>query len=378
MNAIQTDTLVYEAGRFRLHELSLEIPTGQITAIIGPNGSGKSTLLKLITTLIAPESGQIVVDGKAVSEYNRSQYARTLTMLPQAKDRLPELTVRELVAYGRSPHLRGLRQRLSDEDEQIIDWAMRVMSIRRHEERMFHTLSGGEQQKARIAMALAQKTGILLLDEPTTYMDIAHQLEVMRTLTRLNREAGITIVMVLHDLQHAAAFCDHLIAMKDGEVAASGAPKEVIQADFLREVYEIEARVSFEEQYPVIIPVVQPIEEESTMIIVTNISQITKGDGDKLIERFDRIGKVEAMEGFLGLEVLLTQNLKDHDEVSVVTRWRTKEDFQNWTRSEAFKESHAHRKTPEYIISNKITFQEVKVKRNPILTESQDLQAQAQ
>ncbi|MFS0723824.1 heme oxygenase [Paenibacillus sp. 1P07SE] len=372
MTAIETVNLAYEAGMFELPDLSLQLPAGRITAIVGPNGSGKSTLLKLITGLLQPAAGRIEVRGRPADDYTMSQFARTLTMLPQAKDMMPELTVRELVAYGRAPYKRLLRQGLTPEDEEIVDWAMRVMSIRRHEDRMFHTLSGGEQQKARIAMALAQKTGILLLDEPTTYMDIAHQLEVMRTLTKLNQDHGITIVMVLHDLQHAAAFCHHLIAMKDGEIAASGPPKQVIHAGFLREVYEIEASVSFEGQYPVIIPVTHTIEEETTMIIVTNISQITKGDGDKLIERFDRIGKVEAMEGFLGLEVLLTQNLKEYDEVSVVTRWRTKEDFQNWTRSEAFRESHAHRKTPEYILSNKITFQEVKVKRNPILHETKE------
>lgn len=241
---------------------------------------------------------------------------------------------------------------------------------------MFHTLSGGEQQKARIAMALAQKTGIILLDEPTTYLDMTHQLEVMEMLSRINREYRITVVMVLHDLQQAAAFCHHMIAMKEGEIVASGIPRSVITPRFLREVYEIEAKVSFEEEYPVIIPIPKKYEEETTMIIVTNTSHITKGNGEKLIERFDRIGKVEQMEGFLGLEVLFTQNLSEYDEVSVVTRWNSKEDFQNWTKSEAFRESHSKRKTPDYIISNKITFQEVKVKRNPIPFDTPELKAQ--
>ncbi|CAH1200529.1 Heme oxygenase (staphylobilin-producing) [Paenibacillus plantiphilus] len=378
MTAIQTNGLALEVGMFQLLDVSAAVPEGKMTAIVGPNGSGKSTLLKIIAGLLAADSGSVVVQNRPAADYSRAEFAKMLSMLPQAKDMLPELTVRELIAYGRSPHKGLFKQRLNTEDEQIIDWAMKVMSIRRHEDRMFHTLSGGEQQKARIAMALAQKTGIILLDEPTTYLDIAHQLEVMEMLTEINRAYNITVVMVLHDLQQAAAFCDHMIAMKDGEIVAAGIPQRIITPRFLREVYEIEAKVSFEEQYPVIIPIPRNHKEETTMIIVTNTSHITKGNGDKLIERFDRIGKVEGMDGFLGLEVLFTQNLSEYDEVSVVTRWNSKEDFQNWTKSEAFRESHSKRKTPDYIISNKIIFQEVKVKRNPIPYETPVIKAQAQ
>ncbi|WP_053374204.1 heme oxygenase [Paenibacillus sp. FJAT-27812] len=364
--AIDLKELALEMGMFQLIDISTAVPLGKMTGIIGPNGSGKSTLLKIIAKLLDADKGEIAIEGKAAKAYSRADFARTVSMLPQAKDMLPELTVRELIAYGRSPHKRLFRQKLTDEDQQIIDWAMKTMSIRRHDDRMFHTLSGGEQQKARIAMALAQKTSIILLDEPTTYLDISHQLEVMGMLRKINQEHGITIVMVLHDLQQAAAYCDHLIAMKEGEIVSSGNPQSVITSRFLRQVYEIEAKVSFAENYPVIIPIPKKYEEDATMIIVTNTSHITKGNGDKLIERFDRIGKVEAMEGFLGLEVLLTQNTADYDEVSVVTRWNSKDDFKAWTKSEAFRESHSHRKTPDYIISNKITFQEVKIKRNPL------------
>jgi len=365
MNAvIHTERLAYENGHFRLAELDVQIPQGRITAIVGPNGSGKSTLLRLIAGLLKPDDGDIMIDGRAADAYSRTDYAKKLAMLPQSKDMTPDLTVRELVAYGRSPHQSAFRQRLSPDDQAIIDWALGCMRIRSYEHRPFHSLSGGEQQKARIAMALAQKTGILLLDEPTTYLDIAHQLELLTMLAKLNRDHGITIVMVLHDLPQSAAFCHHLIAMREGELFACGDPKELLTPGFMRDVFHIHAKVSFAEQYPIIVPIIQ--EEEEKMIIVTNTSQITKGDGEKLIERFDRIGKVEGMEGFLGLEVLLTQNLKEYDEVSIVTRWNSKEDFQNWTRSEAFRESHSGRKTPDYIISNKITFQEVKIRRNPL------------
>ncbi len=364
--AIDLKDIELEMGMFQLFDITTAIPEGKMTAIIGPNGSGKSTLLKIITKLLSADKGEVAIQGKEAGDYSRADYARTISMLPQAKDMLPELTVRELVAYGRSPHKRLFKQRLTEEDQKIIDWAMKTMSIRRHDDRMFHTLSGGEQQKARIAMALAQKTDIILLDEPTTFLDISHQLEVMGMLRKINQEHGITIVMVLHDLQQAAAYCDHLIAMKDGEIISTGTPQTVITSRFLRQVYEIEAKVSFDQNYPVIIPIPKNYEEDATMIIVTNTSHITKGNGDKLIERFDRIGKVEGMEGFLGLEVLLTQNTAEYDEVSVVTRWNSKDDFQAWTRSEAFRESHSHRKTPDYIISNKIVFQEVKIKRNPL------------
>ncbi|MGO4545867.1 heme oxygenase [Paenibacillus sp. 2TAB23] len=376
-SAIDLEKIEHEMGMFQLFDVTASVPEGKMTAIIGPNGSGKSTLLKIVAKLLKADKGDVSVQGKAAGIYSRADYARTISMLPQAKEMLPELTVRELIAYGRSPHKGMFKQRLTDEDNQIIDWAMKTMSIRRHDDRMFHTLSGGEQQKARIAMALAQKTSIILLDEPTTFLDISHQLEVMGMLRKINQEQGITIVMVLHDLQQAAAFCDHLIAMKDGEIISTGKPQEVITSRFLRQVYEIEAKVSFEHNYPIIIPIPKNYEEDATMIIVTNISQITKGNGDKLIERFDRIGKVEGMEGFLGLEVLLTQNTKEYDEVSVVTRWNSKDDFQAWTKSEAFRESHTHRKTPDYIISNKITFQEVKVKRNPLPPVQQELAKEA-
>jgi len=366
MNAIETNELELEAGMFRLLPVTASIPKGKITAIVGPNGSGKSTLLKLVAGLQQADGGTVVINGKPAADISRSDFARTVSMLPQAREMLPELTVRELVAYGRAPHKRMFRLRLTAEDEQAIDWALKLVRIRSQEDRLVHTLSGGELQKALIAMVLTQKTDIVLLDEPTTYLDLAHQFDVMRTLAKINREYDVTVVMVLHDLQQAAAFSHHLIALKDGEVAAAGQPRDVITPRFLREVYNIEAKVNYDEVYPLIIPQPQLSEEETTMIIVTNTSKITKGDGDKLIERFNRIGKVEEMEGFLGLEVLFTQNLSDYDEVSVVTRWNSREDFQNWTRSEAFRESHAKRKTPEYIISNKITFQEVRVKRNPL------------
>jgi len=258
MKAIETRELRYEAGPFRLNDADAAMLEGRVTAIVGPNGSGKSTLLRLIAGLLKPSGGTVVIRGQTAAAYSRMQLARELAMLPQSGESLPELTVRELAAFGRTPRLSRFRQRMTEDDEREIDWALGQMGMRRHEDRMVGTLSGGERQKALIAMALAQRTGILLLDEPTTYLDIAHQLELMRLLAKLNREMGLTVVMVLHDLQQAAAFSHEVIALKRGSIAARGAPREVITPAMLREVFEIEADVRFDEAYPLIIPLPEP------------------------------------------------------------------------------------------------------------------------
>ncbi|MEK0313476.1 heme oxygenase [Cohnella sp. 56] len=370
-----------DRGHFRLADVRLSLPAGRITAIVGPNGSGKSTLLRLFARLMKADGGTIALHGKDLRSYGTAELARTIAMMPQSAGSQPELTVREVVAYGRAPHRKLLAARLSAADEALVDWALETTGTTRHRDRLVHTLSGGEQQKVRIAMALAQRTDTLLLDEPTTYLDVAHQLELMEMLRRLNAERGLTVVMVLHDLQQAAAYSDYLIAMKRGRKIAAGHPRTLVTSAFMREVYGIEAQVRFEQAYPVIVPASfagkRPPQEESSMVIVTNTSHIKPGNAHKLIERFDKIGKVENMEGFLGLEVLLTENTKDYEEVTVVTRWNRKEDFQAWTRSGAFKESHAHRQIPDYILNNKITFYEVKIVRGPRSAEDETSDAAA-
>lgn len=367
MTAIMTHHVELNRGHFKLADISVSIPQGKMTAIVGPNGSGKSTMLKLITRLLVPDGGEVWIGQRQAKEYAAKELATTVSMLPQSRDWLPELTVRELVAYGRSPHKGMFRSRLTPEDTEVIEWALDITGTRRHEGRMLQTLSGGEQQKARIAMALAQKTDILLLDEPTTYLDIAHQLDVMETLQRINQEYGITVLLVLHDLQQAAHYCDHLIAMKQGRIVTSGQPESLLTREFFQHVYEIDAKIKFEDGYPVIVPLkTKRLGECDHMVIVTNTSKIKPGNAHLLIERFDRVGKVEEMEGFLGLEVMLTQNTKEFEEVTVSTRWVSKDAFQAWTRSSAFKESHAHRNIPDYILDNKISFYDVKIVRNPL------------
>lgn len=376
--AVHIEELTYELERFGLQATDVKIPKGKMTAIVGRNGSGKSTLLRLIARLAKPDSGSILYEGEPGEAYDRRAFARLVSVLSQEKGAMPDMTVRELVALGRAPRQSAFRSRLTPEDHQAVDRALSVMGVRHLEDRLVHSLSGGEQQKVRIAMSIAQESPIMLLDEPTTYLDMSHQLELMETLKRLNRQLGLTIVMVLHDLQQAAAYCDHLIAMDDGRLAASGPPREVIDRRFMLSVFGVVARIEFGGDYPVIVPIPQHTEEENKMVIVTNVSQITKGNGMKLIERFNKVGKVEGMKGFLGLEVMLTENTKEYDEVTVSTKWESKEDFQAWTRSEAFRESHAHRQTPDYILSNKISFYDVLVVRKPLDLEEQTEQVEQQ
>ncbi|MGM9929020.1 MAG: ABC transporter ATP-binding protein [Bacillus sp. (in: firmicutes)] len=254
MIAIQTEDINVNLGMFQLQDISLSIPKGKMTAIIGPNGSGKSTFLKIVTQLLQKDDGSISVLDKELKAYKRKEFAHVLTMMPQSKDMLPDLTVREIVSFGRSPYQGVFSKQNKQADEEAVEWALIITGTKKHEDRMFHTMSGGEQQKVRIAMALAQKTDILLLDEPTTFLDIAHQLDLMELLQKINGLYGITVVMVLHELQQAAKYCHQLIAMKKGKVVTTGSPKEILTSQFFKEVYEIDAKVLFDEDYPLIIP----------------------------------------------------------------------------------------------------------------------------
>lgn len=255
MIAIQAKEVNVHLGMFKLKDVSLEIPKGKMTAIIGPNGSGKSTFLKTVSQLLNQSQGNISVLNKDIKAYKRKEFAHVLTMMPQSKDTLPNLSVREIVSFGRSPYQGLFNHQHSKTDEEAIEWALIITGTKKHENRMFHTMSGGEQQKVRIAMALAQKTDILMLDEPTTYLDIAHQLDLMELLQKINGLYGITIVMVLHELQQAAKYCHHLIAMKNGQVVANGGPKKMLTSAFFKEVYGIDAKIMYEDDYPIIIPI---------------------------------------------------------------------------------------------------------------------------
>ncbi|KYG26938.1 ABC transporter ATP-binding protein [Alkalihalobacillus trypoxylicola] len=221
-------------------DVSLKIPDRQITTIIGANGCGKSTLLKAMTRIIPQQSGSIILDGESISREGTKKLAKKLAILPQTPESISGLTVSELVSYGRYPHQSGLG-RLTKRDWDVIDQALEMTGTKDFKYRTVDSLSGGQRQRVWIAMALAQETEMIFLDEPTTYLDLAHQLEILELLQRLNAEEGRTIVMVLHDLNQAARFADYLIAMKDGQIVKTGTGEQVISPNVLREVFEIDA-----------------------------------------------------------------------------------------------------------------------------------------
>lgn len=226
--------------RLIVKDLSVSIPDKKITTIIGPNGCGKSTLLKAITRIISLQSGDVVLDGKSISKEQTKKLAKKMAILPQTPESAAGLTVGELVSYGRFPHQKGLG-RLTKKDYEVIQWALEVTGTADFKFRPVDSLSGGQRQRVWIAMALAQETDIIFLDEPTTYLDMAHQLEVLELLQTLNAEQERTIVMVLHDLNQAARFADYMIALKDGEIVKAGSCEEVISRDVLKEVFHIDA-----------------------------------------------------------------------------------------------------------------------------------------
>ncbi|MFD6883741.1 MULTISPECIES: ATP-binding cassette domain-containing protein [unclassified Rhodococcus (in: high G+C Gram-positive bacteria)] len=228
--------------RLIIDDLDLEIPTGVITTIIGPNGCGKSTLLRSLSRLLKPRTGQILLDGRNITTMRTRDVARVLGMLPQAPLAPEGLTVADLVARGRHPHQSWLRQWSSD-DEGEVAAALDRTGIADLADRPVDELSGGQRQRAWISMALAQGTDILLLDEPTTYLDLAHSVEVLDLVDRLHSELGRTVVMVLHDLNLAVRYSDHLVVMKDGRIVRSGPPSEVISAELLAEVFDLDASV---------------------------------------------------------------------------------------------------------------------------------------
>lgn len=228
--------------RVIVKDLSVQIPDRKITTIIGSNGCGKSTLLKAISRIIPHQSGTVILDGKNISHENTKILAKKMAILPQTPESASGLSVGELVSYGRFPYQKGFG-RLTKKDMEVIDWALEVTGTADFKYRPVDALSGGQRQRVWIAMALAQETEIIFLDEPTTYLDMAHQLEVLELLQKLNREQERTIVMVLHDLNQAARFADYLIALKDGQVVKDGKSEEVLTPLVLKKVFNIDAEI---------------------------------------------------------------------------------------------------------------------------------------
>lgn len=228
--------------RLVIDALSLEIVRGQITALVGPNGSGKSTLLKTMARLLTPRDGAVLLDGKAISTLPTSEVARQLAILPQGPSAPPGLTVAELVEQGRYPHVGALRM-LKRQDHAAIREALDLTGMTDFAHRPLDGLSGGERQRAWIALTLAQDTPVLLLDEPTTFLDIGHQLEVLDLVQQLNRERGMTIVLVLHDLNQAAHYAHRMIVLNHSRIVADGRPDEVLTPALLAAVFGVRANI---------------------------------------------------------------------------------------------------------------------------------------
>ena len=226
--------------------LNISIQRGKITTIIGPNGCGKSTLLKTIGRILKQKSGKIFLQEQNMAAISTKEIAKRLAFLSQNPEAPSQLKVEELVTYGRYPHRKRVGV-LTKEDTEMIEWAMSVTKTSEFRSREISQLSGGQRQKVWLAMALAQETDILLLDEPTTYLDMAHQLDVLKIVERLNKRHQCTIVMVLHDINHAARFSDELIAMKNGEIIKVGPPKEILTEEVMEGIFQIHAKIMIDE-----------------------------------------------------------------------------------------------------------------------------------
>ncbi|MCX6045544.1 MAG: ABC transporter ATP-binding protein [Chloroflexi bacterium] len=234
-------TLSYDALLI-IDQLNLAIEIGKITALVGPNGCGKSTLLRGLARLLKPKAGAVLLDGAAIHKLPTKELAKQLGILPQGPVAPEGLTVHELVAQGRYPHQSWFQQ-WSEDDARATSRALAITGMAHMAARTVDTLSGGQRQRAWIAMTLAQETKVLLLDEPTTFLDMAHQIEVLHLLERLNREEGRTIVMVVHDLNHAARYAHQIVALSNGQIVAAGSPVEVVVPATVRAVFGVEADI---------------------------------------------------------------------------------------------------------------------------------------
>jgi len=240
---LAADDLVLSYGATPIVDhVSLHIPEGKVSAFLGPNGSGKSTIFRALARLLRPRHGTVVIDGAAIGSMTTKQVARKLAILPQQPVTPESITVEDLVWYGRHPHRKPLVAS-GAADREAVEWAIRATQLEGLRSHPVDALSGGQRQRAWIALALAQDTSILLLDEPTTFLDLSHQLEVLELCAELNRDQGKTVVMVLHDVNLAAEYCDHLFVIKNGQVFTQGSPEEVLTCELIRAVYDVDTQV---------------------------------------------------------------------------------------------------------------------------------------
>lgn len=225
-----------------IKDVDINVYKGKITSIVGPNASGKSTVLKAMTRLIDCKTGTVDISGVNIKKIAKKEFAKMVGVLPQKHDAPPDFKVKDLVSYGRVPYQKWYSNN-SAEDDEIVDWAMRMLSVSHLKDKSINACSGGESQRIWIATVLAQQPEILFLDEPTTFLDIAHQLEMMKLVKQLNKESGIGIVMVLHDLNHALEVSDKIIVINNGLKYAEGTPYEVITKKMMKDVYNVDCDI---------------------------------------------------------------------------------------------------------------------------------------
>jgi iron complex transport system ATP-binding protein len=245
-----TDISHQIAGQEILHRVNLDIPKGGLTALVGPNGAGKSTLLSLVARLLKAQSGRIEINGQDLSQYSHGDLAKLLAILPQVLTSTHRISVEDLVGFGRYPYSRG---RLGPKDRQVVAQVLESFELQPIKDRFLDTLSGGQRQRAYTAMAWAQDTEYLLLDEPLNNLDIAASRSLMARLKTLAQQEQRTIVIVLHDINYAAGYADHIVALKAGQIVAAGSPQEIVSEDFLREVFETDAKVVFAGERPLVV-----------------------------------------------------------------------------------------------------------------------------
>ncbi|WP_026672661.1 ABC transporter ATP-binding protein [Alkalihalobacterium bogoriense] len=240
-------TFSYEQKMNQLENVNCQIEEGKITTIIGPNGSGKSTLLGVMSRNYSPKNGEVILDGRAISQYKPKEFAKKLAVVHQQNEAPEDMTVEKLTAYGRLPY-KSMFSQESEEDKKAVEWALICTKLQSKRHVKITELSGGERQRVWIAMALAQQTPILFLDEPTTYLDLYYQYEILELVKSLNQVYQLTLVMVLHDINQAIKYSDHIIAMKQGQIILQGKPSEVITTASMKDIYNVDVLVKQENE----------------------------------------------------------------------------------------------------------------------------------
>lgn len=258
--SVQNVAFSYKGGRKEgthtvFSNLNVTIPEGKVTTLVGANGSGKTTLFNLLTKNLEPDSGTVMLRQGNVAELRRRDLAQLVAIVHQKNTAPADLSVRTLVGYGRTPFHSLSHASETEEDKRIISWAIETTGLTGFEERSVMALSGGQRQRAWIAMALAQGTDVLLLDEPTTYLDVRYQIDTLNLIRRLNRESGITVVMILHDINQSLYYSDEIMALANGEMVAQGAPEEIISPELVRTVYGIDLKITQIEGKPFVLAV---------------------------------------------------------------------------------------------------------------------------